>query len=130
MFYPSDEYVLLLFYVNQNNSIINQYICSVKVTSAILSVFFLGLILFPCTDEVEGDNCGTEIHFHMGDQDHQADADLCTPFCHCNCCQTHVTSDHTYYKGIITLPVDDHQSNYIGDLGKDFLDPFLRPPQV
>ena len=101
-----------------------------KVTSAILAVFFLGIILFPCADEVAGDKCGTEVHFHTGDQDPQADADLCTLFCQCNCCQTHFTSDQSYDKEIISFPGKDHQTFYIDDLGKDIPDPFLHPPQI
>ena len=101
-----------------------------KVTSAILAIFFFGIILFPCADEVAGDTYGTEVNFHSGDQDHQADADLCTPFCQCNCCQTLVANGQSYYNEIISFQGKDHQTYYIDDLGKDIPDPFLHPPQI
>ena len=102
-----------------------------KVISALLTILFLILLLFPFSDEVIGEVCGTEVHFHaQAEQDNQSEADLCSPFCQCQCCQTHVAKHQIIGVGSIAIHFSKAIINYTDDLGKDIPDSFLQPPQV
>jgi hypothetical protein len=63
-----------------------------KTLSYILAILFIILACFPCMDE---DICMDEqkagIAFTTADHDHtDHEADLCSPFCICNCCRTQI----------------------------------------
>ena len=107
------------------------YLCIVKIISALLTILFLGLLLFPCADEVIGETCGTEVHFHaQADQDHQSESDLCSPFCQCQCCQTHVAKHQIINLGSFTVHFVKAIFIYTDDLGKEIPDSLLQPPQA
>lgn len=56
-----------------------------KAISAILLIYILGLIFVPCTDAHADSNPNTTIEIVHAADEH---ADLCSPFCFCDCCQT------------------------------------------
>ena len=65
------------------------YHCDVKIISFILSLLILSMALSPCTDEpIENESVSIETHDHHEESSHN---DLCSPFCTCNCCHSHVT---------------------------------------
>ena len=58
-----------------------------KIFAFILSLFFMVLTLVPCNDVAKGLGekvcLAEDIHLEQSQDQH---ADLCTPFCVCNCC--------------------------------------------
>lgn len=97
----------------------------------ILSIFLLSLTLLPCDDMQTEDNCGTESHYHLTDNhDHDADADLCSPFCQCHCCHTHITAQQSPPLSATLAFISESTSGYIPNIGKDIADSLLQPPQV
>jgi hypothetical protein len=80
-----------------------------KIVSFILSLFLLGATFIPCTDlaAVSTGQSLQQLEVQLAQQDHE-DAhtnsfDLCTPFCSCHCCHTHVT----YNEAALDLKVDN-----------------------
>ncbi|WP_394800873.1 DUF6660 family protein [Maribellus maritimus] len=57
-----------------------------KLFSAILSIYILGLIILPC-DDVHTENKSGNVSVEIADM-HLEHIDSCSPFCTCNCCQT------------------------------------------
>ena len=106
------------------------YICGVKITTVLLSIFFLMITMFPCADEETGDTCGTEVHFHSQSEQNHSEEDVCPPFCICQCCHSSVTNLRLFNNRMISLSNPVHQTWYLGDLGKDIPDSLLQPPQV
>ena len=84
-----------------------------KVFSIILAVIVASFSVLPCSDDMTSENCGTEIHFHAGSSDHDdhSNTDLCSPFCNCCCCHTHVTPQ-AHESLIAAIPVSDIDFNY------------------
>ena len=70
------------------------YNCYVKVASLLLSFLILTMASLPCADEpVENESVSIEAHDHHEESDHN---DLCSPFCTCHCCHSHVTQHCTF----------------------------------
>ena len=62
-----------------------------KILVAILSIYILGLNFIPYSDNVTDLEEQNGIHLTSEDhQDHNHEADLCSPFCQCHCCHIHV----------------------------------------
>lgn len=101
---------------------------TMKLISFVLSVYFLVLNFSPCEDnEVVSDDIVTEIMQHPDDD---LEIDLCSPFCHCECCHIYTTyfdqMDITSYSSDISTRV----FLYVNGLEKDFNSSILQPPQV
>lgn len=71
------------------------YFCQVKVLRLILTIYFISLLVMPCSD-VDAQSSSqraysqvsmTEEHPHSDKKD-----DACSPFCFCSCCQITVTA--------------------------------------
>ena len=59
-----------------------------KIIAIILSVLFLSLSVVPCADAATDFEDGDLIV--QQHNDHNASADLCSPFCQCQCCHNHI----------------------------------------
>ena len=63
-----------------------------KIFAFILSLFFMVLTVVPCNDVAKGLGekvcLAEDIHLEQSQDQH---ADLCTPFCVCNCCGISMT---------------------------------------
>lgn len=57
-----------------------------KVFSAIMAIYILGLMFAPCVDAHAEDN-SEEPQIESIDT-HENHIDTCSPFCFCDCCQT------------------------------------------
>ncbi|MFD2554155.1 DUF6660 family protein [Sphingobacterium tabacisoli] len=65
-----------------------------RLLSAILLVFMMGLLMVPCSDLTNSCDNSQQIktessHSHSQDQD-----DTCSPFCLCSCCGITMTAFH------------------------------------
>lgn len=86
--------------------------------------------MFPCADTESVDVCDVEIHYHMqGNQGH-TDTDLCSPFCLCLCCNSNITTYHSFNNPLLAVNQQAHQTYYIGISGKDIPHYLLQPPQA
>jgi len=75
-------------------ALLPSYHCIVKVTSFILSLLILSIALLPCADE-PSTNEAVSIESHDNHQDTDQHH-LCSPFCTCHCCDSHVTQHCTF----------------------------------
>jgi hypothetical protein len=64
-----------------------------KLFSAIMSIYLLGLMFVPCADgHTENKDDNTKIETLSSQENH---IDTCSPFCFCECCQT-ISQQATY----------------------------------
>ena len=99
-----------------------------KIFAAILTLYLGALIVWPCGDlACEQQLQQTEQHDH----DHGEDTeDLCSPFCHCQCCHVNVVLSQPFFSFENADPYTVYSSLY-SDLVPD--SPFIsmfRPPKV
>ena len=103
-----------------------------KVLSIIFSFYILGLSLVPCADGIQSDQLEIEIAIHQ-DHDEGEDhthSDGCSPFCHCNCCQTVVLHGSISELGTLFAESPTSYPEYMSHI--DHLDPdkLFQPPRV
>ncbi|MDR6845347.1 DUF6660 family protein [Flavobacterium granuli] len=107
-----------------------------KLLNTILSVIILALSCMPCTD-MEGSrvsHLSAEIASNNDSHPHNGQIDLCSPFCACNCCSTHVV---TYFPIIATdLPIVTNvikislPTTYKSIFSSNFYGSIWQPPQI
>ena len=61
-----------------------------KILAGLLAFYMLALIFMPCND-----TCDSKVHhgittIQSAQEHHEAENDICSPFCTCNCCATSV----------------------------------------
>ncbi len=76
-----------------------------RVFSAILAFYILGLLFIPCAD-IHKEN-GAEISCVKIPDKHEDNFDTCSPFCFCNCCQT---LSHLEFQIITSLTIQDFET--------------------
>lgn len=101
-----------------------------KVLAVILSIYFLGLNVVPCSDTAPTqDDTQTEVVSTQDiDHEHQ-DSDDCTPFCQCHCCHVHTLDIRTAAFEPIDLAISDHIFLHFDSLGEDIPHTLLQPPR-
>jgi hypothetical protein len=84
----------------------------------------------PCADDVSGDN--TEISYQVNDTDtdHNETADLCSPLCICNCCQTHLVVQQIFISDINVPSMSSQRDCYTEPITSGFVDSLFQPPRV
>ena len=102
-----------------------------KFLAAILSIYIFTLNLVPCEDNSALENeVKTEISIEIDDNHEHQNADLCSPFCICQCCHISITN---FYLIDYTIPnpfISTEMFHYTDGLEKDFNLSILQPPQV
>ncbi len=102
-----------------------------KFLAFILSIYIFALNLAPCEDYTMLDNeIQTEIS-HLADDDHQHQgADLCSPFCICQCC--HISAMHFkfVYEKLDISNISTQDFFYQSGTEKDFTTSILQPPRA
>ncbi|MBU3823129.1 hypothetical protein KO566_13785 [Flavobacteriaceae bacterium XHP0103] len=102
-----------------------------KFLAFILSIYIFTLNLVPCEDTGTFDNeVKTEISQDLGDNHQHQDADLCSPFCICQCCHIHVTHFNVVDYSLSNTVIPTQLFYYFDGLEKDFNTTLLQPPQV
>lgn len=102
-----------------------------KFLAFILSIYIFALNLAPCEDTAMFDNeVKTEVSHDMGDNHEHQDADLCSPFCSCQCC--HINVMHFKFVSIkFNLPyISTQDFFYRNGTEKDFATSILQPPRA
>lgn len=103
-----------------------------RFTALIFSVYIFALALMPCSDSADhshdGENQIAITQTHGDAAEHHAD--MCSPFCLCQCCQTSVVELGLAF--IPNLPADFEsvQSNYSRNFQGGFPTGILQPPRA
>jgi len=99
--------------------------------TTLLTFYFLSLSLLPCSDDLAGEGCSVETHFCTSSADDgTSDVDLCSPFCTCSCCHTHIVSQPLFADAAAIVPSYSNNSGYSEDIGIDYLNTILQPPRA
>ena len=97
--------------------------------AAILSLFFLMLSVLPCSDKAPAENLKLE-QVSTGDCDSPETGDLCSPFCHCQCCNMHYISFKIFTLNFL-IPEDPQASfAFFDDQEQEVVHSFHQPPRV
>ena len=99
-----------------------------KLFAFIMAIFFLGLSLAPCDDSENYKEDIVVVSDYQTHQSQDADTDLCSPFCICNCCQTHLVSDWLKMSESVPTPEPINKTAYITCFSKGFHNPVFHPP--
>ena len=102
---------------------------SVKILAAILSLFFLSLSVLPCSDQVPGEKLKLEQLSHSDCESPEA-GDLCSPFCHCQCCSMHYISFNVFMFKVIKPEEPQARFAFFDDNEQEVLYSFHQPPRV
>ena len=105
------------------------YICAVKILAAILSLFFFTLSVLPCGDEAPGDSGELEQVANNGCDRPEA-RDLCSPFCHCQCCSTQFTDFRFFSFQALQPEIPIASFAHFDKKEQEVLRTFLQPPRV
>ena len=98
-----------------------------KLFSAIMTIYILGLIILPCPD-VHAENDSTKTNIKLNDTS-QNNVDACSPFCLCDCCQTiSYPANYHHFSHFTTLI--GTSIPYIGSSELSVLILRWRPPKI
>lgn len=98
-----------------------------KLVSAIMAIYILGLIIVPCADvhaEYDSNKAGVQLI-----DTHENHVDTCSPFCFCDCCQ--IVSQPEYHS-FTTPSINLFESLVTFYQASEFSIPitFWRPPKI
>ncbi len=100
-----------------------------KLISILLTVMILGSFWNPCDDQVE-ENEITQIEQTIQvDGEHDAEADLCSPFCSCHCCHCDFTVTFVPQLEPVMFGLASN-TNYKLPFPKGYLSLVLQPPRA
>lgn len=108
-----------------------------KSLSAILIPYFFILSIMPCGDQLVEwfEKQDHEVHHKMTsllnhDHNHENHADLCSPFCMCNCCSTPITL--TFFTPVFEYHKDIFKNEfyYSKSHPKGFSKEIFQPPKA
>ncbi|AFL79542.1 hypothetical protein Aeqsu_0010 [Aequorivita sublithincola DSM 14238] len=102
-----------------------------KILAIILSVYFLALNFVPCNDiePASGDSQIEKIADYNNDHNHET-ADLCSPFCHCQCCQVPTIDNNTIVFEPLTQTVSKEPFTHFESFWEEIPNAFTQPPRV
>jgi hypothetical protein len=76
--------------------------------ATLLVIYMIALMLLPCSDACSSHQHNIPSNVQTAQDYHQADEDVCSPFCFCSCCATPMTIYHLQTFGFIPhLTVQD-----------------------
>ncbi|MDN3667356.1 DUF6660 family protein [Algibacter miyuki] len=102
-----------------------------KFLAFILSIYIFALNLTACDDSVVvNDDVKTEISQNLNHDSQHQDADLCSPFCNCQCCHINVTNLKTATIKFEMAFISTQDFFYLNQLEKDFNTSILQPPRA
>ena len=101
-----------------------------RSVALIFAIFFAGLTVIPCTDaEIAEDTIETVLEDGLEHQ-HDSESDLCTPFCVCHCCHTHLIIQQSFMSDLVIRSFPTTKSAYTDPITTGFVGSLLQPPQV
>ena len=97
--------------------------------AAILSLFFLMLSVLPCSDRAPGEKLKLE-QVAASDCDNPEAGDLCSPFCHCQCCSMNYIDFQLLSFQVIKPEEPQASFAFFDDQEQEVLYSFHQPPRV
>jgi len=61
-----------------------------KIIAGLLAFYMLALIFVPCQDACDSREHQSITTIQSAQEHHEAENDICSPFCTCNCCASYV----------------------------------------
>jgi len=61
-----------------------------KIIAGLLAIYMLALVFMPCKDSCDSEQHHAITTIQSAQEHHEAENDICSPFCTCNCCSTSV----------------------------------------
>jgi hypothetical protein len=61
-----------------------------KITAGLLAIYMLTLVFMPCKDTCDSQQHHVITTIESAQEHHEAENDICSPFCTCNCCASFV----------------------------------------
>lgn len=101
----------------------------VKIFAAILSLFFLMLSVLPCSDEPSAENEKCE-QLVVNQCDAPESGDLCSPFCHCQCCSMHFIDFELLSFNLLNPEAPGARFGHFDDQEQEVQQSLLQPPRV
>ncbi|WP_438710982.1 DUF6660 family protein [Aquimarina muelleri] len=102
-----------------------------KFFVVILSVYFLGLSFIPCEDAVvENTSMDQEVVEYLDKSTDNHHADLCSPFCSCQCCHVNVAEIGVQPYKIITPQISKIPNTRLVASEQEVNYSILHPPRV
>jgi hypothetical protein len=112
----------------------------VKWLTLLLSIYLLGLSLWPCADEPLLPTGQSGIAMVLSatttesDAGHHHEHDACSPFCTCACCAATITTVPRFHYSLIPsveiIPMDVASFHYVSAPLSDTLTAIWQPPQI
>ena len=103
-----------------------------RFTAFVFSIYIFALALMPCSDNADhshnGDNQIAITQTHSDTAEHHAD--MCSPFCLCQCCQTSVVELSLPFIPTAPAMFESAQSSYNRNFQSGFSNIFLPPPMA
>ncbi len=103
-----------------------------RFTAFVFSVYIFALALMPCGDSAdhshESENQIAITQTHNDPAEHQAD--MCSPFCLCQCCQTSVVKLSLAFIPNLSAEFISVKSNYTRNFQSGFPAGILQPPRA
>lgn len=107
-----------------------------KYLTILLSIYILALSFVTCSDTIvntlhDEDVIELAQDFDHGNHSHSDEADFCSPFCSCQCCQVTVDIFHfpTFNLGAELLLLEEISSIH-HDISQEILQSLYQPPIV
>ncbi|MGO3807035.1 MAG: DUF6660 family protein [Sphingobacterium sp.] len=110
----------------------------VRVLCSILAIYLQAVFLVPCADSYGTETSSLADHAnestHAGEHDHSQTADMCSPFCQCNCCGT-VLGGVFHWEGISfselqTIELTSRVPHYVSPFVPRYVGEIWQPPKI
>ena len=102
-----------------------------KLFAFIFSIYILALNFTPCEDSVASDQSSETAFTQILDLEHEHNPmDLCSPFCHCQCCQISIDFVPFYSDSMVVEEFPNINATYMNSIQQDVYHSLLQPPQV
>ena len=133
---PIDPGIWLKTHFDPTKTSWKRYICHVNHFCRIFVLYFVALILMPCTDIHASDpaSFGASITTEHDSCPHEKETDFCSPFCICSCCGQVVlvtVTDRDQARKSNTFMVESELiSTDTPSFQSEYLDRLFHPPKV
>ena len=101
-----------------------------KWMSTLFAALMLCLTVIPCDDVKGAADPETEMHSHDShEHGEHSDTEGCSPFCVCNCCQTHIVFSIYNFQALLAINIQSKPDFYSNFHPRSILYAIWRPPQ-
>ena len=112
------------------------YFCQVKVLRLILTIYFIALLVMPCSDVKAQSSVTSSSQISINTSDSHSDEsdDSCSPLCFCSCCQINMTGFNIEPLVQLPAPINVYFSKKIlfhkNNISYKVYDHIWQPPKI